>query len=279
MATEEISCKTKVETKIRLNLKDLDKHYNDDGKLKFHQGGSLKRKAHSYLIGKPYVIDYPNKGKYIGFPSFGVKNLKCEFDLDVLLSNSNKIKIVDSRKATPLAGPLGPFSTKLRIARLKKESKIKTITGIMTLTFEVEDGTALKDELIYRFGDCLIRQGRPETMDKELVTETEQPKDIKIECQGETIVFHKSLLSKISDVFQNMVDNPNFIESQNGVITMNDVSPNTIKAFHNLLYHSKIEDTDLDVQLMIFCDKYNIKPMVNLCSQLLHYKRKSHGNS
>ena len=66
-----------------------------------------------------------------------------------------------------------------------------------------------------------------------------------------------------------MVDNPNFIESQNGVITMNDVSPNTIKAFHNLLYQSKIEETDLDVQLMIFCDKYNIKPMVDLCSQRL----------
>ena len=155
MATEEISCETKIKTKIRLNFKDLDKHYNDDGILKFYPppGSSLKRKAHSYLIGKPYVIDYANNRKYIGFPSFGVKNLKCEFDLAVLLSNSNKIKIVESCNAKPLAGPLGPFGTKLRIARLKKESKIKTITGIMTLTFEVEDGVALKDELIYRFGE------------------------------------------------------------------------------------------------------------------------------
>ena len=270
MATEEISCKTKVETKIRLNLKDLDKHYNGDGKLKFHSGGSLKRKAHSYLIGKPHVIDHPNRGKYILFKSYGVKNLECEFDLEVLLSDSSKIKIVKICNPTPVE--TGVFQTGVCITRLNKESQIQTITGIMTLTFEVEDGVALKDELIYRFGDSLISQGRPETMDKELVTETEQPKDIKIECQGETIVFHKSLLSKISDVFQNMVDNPNFIESQNGVITMNDVSPNTIKAFHNLLYHSKIEDTDLDVQLMIFCDKYNIKPMVNLCSQLLQKK-------
>ena len=137
----------------------------------------------------------------------------------------------------------------------------------MTLTFELEDGFALKDEMIYRFGESIL-----EPLMSMPWYNPEKPRDIKIECQGEKFEFHKVLLSKISDVFQNMVDNPNFIESQNGVITMNDVSPNTIKAFHNLLYHSKIEDTDLDVQLMIFCDKYNIKPMVDLCSQHLQSK-------
>ena len=96
--------------------------------------------------------------------------------------------------------------------------------------------------------------------------------EIKIECQGEKIEFHKSLLAKISDVFQNMVENPNFIESHNGVITMKEVSSNTIKAFKKLLYDERIEDTDLDAELMLFCDRYNIKPMVDLCSQHLQSK-------
>ena len=67
-----------------------------------------------------------------------------------------------------------------------------------------------------------------------------------------------------------MVENPNFIESQNGVITMKDVSPNTIKAFKKLLYDNLIEENDVDAKLMIFCDRYNIKPIVDLCSQHLH---------
>ena len=106
MATEEISCETKVKTKIRLNLKDLDKHYNGDGKLNFRSGVNLKPKTHSYQIGKPSVIDHPNKGKCIGFLSFGVKNLVCEFDLEVLLSNSTKIKIVESCNSTEDVPPI-----------------------------------------------------------------------------------------------------------------------------------------------------------------------------
>merc|ERR1719361_1335374 len=83
------------------------------------------------------------------------------------------------------------------------------------------------------------------------------------------IEFHKSLLSKISDVFRNMVENPNFIESHNGVITMKDVSPDTIKTFKKLLYENQIEKTDLDAELLIFCDRYNIKPMAEFCSEFL----------
>merc|ERR1719510_1584012 len=106
----------------------------------------------------------------------------------------------------------------------------------MTLTFEVDDCVSLKDELVYRFGELVLEPQQN--------TGPEKPADIKIECQGEKIEFHKSLLAKISDVFQNMVENPNFIESHNGVITMKEVSSNTIKAFKKLLYDERIEDTD-----------------------------------
>ena len=130
----------------------------------------------------------------------------------------------------------------------------------------VADGVAIKDELIYKFGESVLEI---EKEGKE--AKPEKPKDIKIECQGEMIEFHKSLLAKISDVFQRMVENPNFIESPNGVITMKEVSPNTVKAFKKLLYDdgNLIEATDLDAELMLFCDRYNIKPMVDLCSQHL----------
>ena len=159
---------------------------------------------------------------------------------------------------------------------MNKNFRIHTITGIMTLTFEVDDCVSLKDELVYRFGEVVLEPHQ----NLNYRTGPEKPEDIKIECQGEKIEFHKFLLSKVSDVFQNMVENPNFIESQNGIITMKDVSPKTIKAFEKLLYDDlrdsddPIEKTDLDAKLMIFCDKYNIKPMVDLCSKYLQQLQK-----
>ena len=248
MEKEEISCETKA--KFRLNLKDLDKHYDGDGTL-------MKILAFKEYFSAVGVLACSKRNKAIfHVRSFGVKKSNCEVDLEVFFTDTRKIKIVDSYTAIPFGDEPGLLHSKFYIPSCK-ESRIQTITGIVTLTFEQDDSFALKDELIERFGIFLLE------------TESEKPADIKIECQEEKIEFHKSLLSKSSDVFQNMVENPNFIESHNGVITMKDVSPDTIKTFKKLLYENQIEKTDLDVKLLIFCDRYNIKPMVGLCSQHL----------
>ena len=248
MEKEEISCETKA--KFRLNLKDLDKHYDGDGTLM----KILAFKEYFSTV-SVFACSKRNKAMFL-VRSFGVKKSKCEVDLEVFFTDTRKIKIVDSYNAIPLGDEPGLLHCKFFIPS-SKESRIQTITGIVTLTFEQDDSFALKDELIERFGIFLLE------------TESEKPADIKIECQEEKIEFHKSLLSKISDVFRNMVENPNFIESHNGVITMKDVSPDTIKTFKKLLYENQIEKTDLDANLLIFCDRYNIKPMVGLCSRHL----------
>ena len=263
MATEEISCEEKlVKTKLRLNLKDIDKHYSSDGTLKF------VKCLPSPILGSQslaLLVHYVQSTKYITLRSVhGVKNLKIQVDLEVLLTDSSRIKIVESYGATPFLDHLRCIH-KIR----NTEARIQTITGILTLTFEPEDRVALKDELIYKFGESVLEIENAE-IGKE--AKPKKPMEIKIECQGEKIEFHKSLLAKISDVFQNMVENPNFIESHNGVITMKEVSSNTIKAFKKLLYDERIEDSDLDAELMLFCDRYNIKPMVDLCSQHLQSK-------
>ena len=79
---------------------------------------------------------------------------------------------------------------------------------------------------------------------------------------------------KFSDVFENMLTNPNFKESQNGIIVIeNDeissTSPETIETFKNILYQKIVNYDDLDVDLMLFADRYNIKSLVKICSEEL----------
>ena len=82
------------------------------------------------------------------------------------------------------------------------------------------------------------------------------------------------MLMKVSDVFENMLTNPNFKESQNGIILIeNDeissTSPKTIKTFKDILYQKIVDNDDLDVDLMLFADRYNIKPIIKICSEEL----------
>ena len=275
---EGMTYETKVTTKLHLNFKDVDKHYDGDGRLRFCPENISSMLTGSHFL-ELQVRDYPNEEKYVIFTSFGVKNLKSEVDLEILLADSSKIKIVESSNAAAdfqaAEEDLQGFLLCLHHIRMRKESRIQTITGIVMLTFEPAEGIALKDQLIYKYGQSVF-EPRQET------EPGNSDDDIKIECQGEMIHFHKSLLSKISDVFQKMVENPNlfkirricrrstnFVESQIGVITMKDISLKTIKAFKKLLYNKQIEGTDLDAKLMIFCHSYNIKLMVDLCSQHL----------
>ena len=93
----------------------------------------------------------------------------------------------------------------------------------------------------------------------ECVNEQEGPEDAEIHCKNEVIKFHKTMLMKVSDVFENMLTNPNFKESQNGIILIeNDeissTSPNTIKTFKDILYQKIVDNDDLDVDLMLFAD-------------------------
>ena len=102
MATKEISCgETTIKKKLHLNFKDLDKRYDEDGDMVFasdvpdttYMSNSHISSSHFEV----YVSIFGNDSrKCVGLTCFGVKNLKCEFDLEILLTDSSKIKIVES---------------------------------------------------------------------------------------------------------------------------------------------------------------------------------------
>ena len=140
---------------------------------------------------------------------------------------------------------------------------ITAINGMIEIVFTPELLHSLRHKIMYKFSTLL-----------ECVNEQEGPEDAEIHCKNEVIKFHKTMLMKISDVFENMLTNPNFKESHNGIVVIeNDeissTSPETIKTFKDILYHKIVDDDDLNVDLILFADRYNIKPIVKICSEVL----------
>ena len=59
--------------------------------------------------------------------------------------------------------------------------------------------------------------------------------DFQIACKGEVYGFNKSILCNISPVFERMLTNPNFKQSQECLTEIKDTNPEIIKAFKNVL--------------------------------------------
>ena len=136
--------------------------------------------------------------------------------------------------------------------------KIKAIKGTVNIKFVPEIGLILKDRIVTNLGKLL-----------DPMLSKEKSDEFALHCQNEVIIFHKPLLRTISDAFRNMLDNPHFKETQNGIMSIKETLPETIKAFKRIFYDNIIEEKDLNVDLMLFANQYNIKILVDLCRDKL----------
>ena len=85
-------------------------------------------------------------------------------------------------------------------------------------------------------------------------------------CRGEEIHFNKILLCIVSDVFKAMIEGELGQEAKSGLVEINDFSPETIKAFHKIVFEKKhINDEDPIVDLLMFADKYFIIRLKQKC--------------
>ena len=90
--------------------------------------------------------------------------------------------------------------------------------------------------------------------------------DLKIVCDGQEFPCHKLILSARSDVFRTMFASPlKMNEKEESVLEIPDVSAETMKTFLQFIYKDDIEGEDIDQDLLIAADKYNIKRLVNIC--------------
>ena len=97
--------------------------------------------------------------------------------------------------------------------------------------------------------------------------------DVKIVCNGKCFECHKLVLISQSDVLKTMIKNKSLIEKQfEGVmeINENDFSSDTMEQILYYLYFQKVKDNKvINTDLMIAADKYNIKGLLDVCTNYL----------
>ena len=95
-------------------------------------------------------------------------------------------------------------------------------------------------------------------------------KNFKIVCQGEEFHFNKSLLSLVSEVFAKMIQGPFNKEATSNSVEIVDFSSDTIRTFQKFAFENEeIKDNEMNYELLMFAQKYFMKPLVAICKKQL----------
>ena len=99
----------------------------------------------------------------------------------------------------------------------------------------------------------------------DVVSQLEVEKNFTIKCHGETFKFNKTLLSMMSEIFKQMVGG-NSKEAKSNCLEINDFNPKTIEAFGRVAFGDEnIKNEDLTTDLLMFANKYFMKPLMEKC--------------
>ena len=85
-----------------------------------------------------------------------------------------------------------------------------------------------------------------------------------ISAEDIEIGFNRSHLSFISPVFERMLVDGQFLEAENGIMK-SEFTEHTIRAFKRIILEKDILDEDKSCEMLLFCDKYDIKPLFKIC--------------
>merc|ERR1712062_550903 len=124
-----------------------------------------------------------------------------------------------------------------------------------------------------------INDGRPKLTDKTEPSMVEaignlcldnDLSDIKIICDGKEFPCHKLLLSLRSSVFKAMFSSDLKISDaeDESTLKIEDISAVTMTQFIKFLYTDELKSDNIDVNLLIAANKYDLKRLVNIC--LIH---------
>jgi speckle-type POZ protein len=96
--------------------------------------------------------------------------------------------------------------------------------------------------------------------------------DLTIVCrEGEKLKCHKAILAARSKVFCAMFNMVESSENQTGVVKVDDINGKTMKSLLKYIYKDQVEEEDVDADLLLAADKYDLPGLVSQCKSLLVY--------
>ena len=249
-----ISCSSKIRAKIEANIDSLEREYvgNElaiEKRLTIDSGNGLKYNfkisIHDFGVGQ---------SKIFCLISDDVKKLECKMKTILNGTISKNLIFYPPYDNSRFNGPCG-WPCKLSAGELTE--KIKSIKADITVEFEPKAEVIFKENFKNYVNFFLVL--KPD----------ENGEDFQIVCQEKKFGFNKSILCKISPVFERMLTNPGFPEYKNGCTEIKNTNPKTIEAFKNILSLDRIEKEELSVELLLFADQYQIEPLYKLCQEYL----------
>ena len=147
------------------------------------------------------------------------------------------------------------------------EENTKWFSGQICLSIDTSEFTNMIDNLTNFICPLRPPPNVPTDFKIKVFTENDGYEELR------TFDFHKSVLCKVSDEFNNMLNNSWSKEAKNNELKLTDVNASTIKMIQELFYKDGILKVacEFDENMLVFADKYNIKPIYEGCViMLLH---------
>ena len=264
-----ISCSSKITAKIEVNISSLEHEY-DGNKLEYRKIFTIDSGKGSNYTAKFCIYDFGQQKqlRYAGgdLSPFHQKGFTISIAEAQTLYLELDTKIVSSETISKnFRGNAGTCSF------LDGERKTRNAQGIRVIMDDLipEKFKSFKGDITVKFepgSQMILKEKFKNFVNSHLVFKSdEKEENFQIVCQGEAYGFNKSILCKISPVFERMLTNPGFSENKDGLTEMKNTNPKTIEAFKNILSLDYIEKEELSIELLVFADKYDIAPLYKLC--------------
>lgn len=92
--------------------------------------------------------------------------------------------------------------------------------------------------------------------------------DFKLVCDGQVFMSNRYILSIRSQVFRAMLS-MDTSENRRGKIEINDFGADTIQSMLKFMHTDKIDDDEINVDLLVAADKYDVKLLFFVCEEKL----------
>ena len=251
---------------LNIDMQSIDKCYTKKGGLPYlHKIEPFKLSENGipnvFHNGDIRIIEIRSrkiKGIYVTFHE-KLCDLKISFDLVI---NNHKVKLKKLNGTDLQFSASKKFGAKLPLENIHFDGygeDIRSITGRIKFKFRTNFQVAKQQEFISKL--YLETFGFP-ALDS----------DFQINCQDKTFKFNKHLLCSISEVFEKMIENSYSTEAKSGTVEIEDFSPAVIESFQNMVFLNKsnsFNDEEMSVELLMFTNKYAIKPLKELIAKHL----------